>query len=368
MEPIRVLHVFGSLNSGGAESRTMDIYREIDRNKIQFDFLVHTKTIGEFEPEIKQLGGRIYRVPRLNLKTVFRYIKELKIFFDNISSHQIVHAHMLSTAFIYLFLAKKKKVQKRIAHSRNSSRSQLSITNIVKEITEKMSRFFATDMFAVSKYAGYSKFGKKKVDSGEVKIIPNSIKAEKFGFDEKTRKNIREKLDVQNQIVVGHVGRFQSQKNHLFLLDIFYELCTIKSNFLLILIGDGPLKHEIKSKIEKLGMKDKVILLGIRSDVQDLLQAIDVLVFPSTHEGFPGVVLESQAAGLPCVISSKITEEVNLTKQVKYVSLSESSSCWANETIAHMNKNTRKNNYDIIKNSGYDIKSTAKWYEEFYLT
>ncbi|GEK57700.1 glycosyl transferase group 1 [Marinococcus halophilus] len=367
MGPIRVLHVFGNLDTGGAESRTMDIYRQIDRSKVQFDFLVHTEKKGYFEDEINDLGGKVYRVPSFSPRNFFEYFKQVNNFFKLISNHRVVHGHMLTTAFIYQFLARKNGVVTRVAHARAGTRGELSFINLVKEILEKLSRFQVTDMFAVSKIAGNSKFGKRKVSSGEVKVVPNAIKADKFKFNQTIRESMREKFNVERELLVGHIGRFQPQKNHLFLLDIFNEIRKIYPESLLILIGDGPYKEKIETKIKKLEMSKNVILLGIRSDIQDLLQAIDVLVFPSTHEGFPGVVLESQAAGIPCIISDQITEEVNVTNQVKYVPLNEDSHYWAEQVVNTLNEFDRKDGYDLIKNSDYDINSTARWYEEFYL-
>lgn len=367
MEPLRVLHVFGGLDSGGAESRTMDIYRKLDKDKVQFDFLIHTNKKGFFEDEILNMGGRIHRVPRLSFKTIFAYSNAVKNFFNSHPEYKIVHGHMLSTAFIYLKIAKSKGVPVRIAHSRSGSRAQKDVVAKIKNFTDKLSRLHATHLFAVSKLAGYGAFNKKRVESGEVKIIPNAIDSKRYNFNENKRNEIREKLGLNNNLVIGHIGRFSPQKNHLFILNVFTEIQKNQPKSKLVLIGDGPMQSQIKEKITALDLEDSAFLLGVREDVQDLLQAMDVLLFPSTHEGLPGVVLEAQAAGLPSVISDTITDEVKITDLVKYISLTMEKDDWAKEVINMVMETERENTHESIVKVGYDIASVAKWYESFYL-
>lgn len=367
MQPIRILHVFGSLGSGGAESRTMDIYREIDKNKVQFDFLIHTNNKGFFEDEITRMGGKVYRVPRLGLQTLLSYPKAVIKFYQSHPEFKIIHGHLLSTSFIYLSIAKARKVPVRIAHSRCASRAEKDIVNKIKNATEKLSRFYATHLFAVSKLAGIDAFGKKRVEQKKVKIIPNAINSKKFTFDANKRKTFRNKLNLKDNFVVGHIGRFVTQKNHFFLLEIFSRILKIRPEAKLMLVGDGAMRPKIEGKIEQLKIKSSIILLGIRDDVGDLLQAMDVLLLPSIQEGFPGVVLEAQAAGLPCVISSAITDEVKLTELVEYVPLKNSSEDWAKKVIHASEPHNRINTYDDIVTAGYDIIEVAKWYETFYL-
>ncbi|NMA84154.1 MAG: glycosyltransferase family 1 protein [Epulopiscium sp.] len=366
MAKIRILHVFGALNSGGAESRTMDIYREIDRNIVQFDFLVHTHEKGFFDDEIRALGGNIYRVPRFNLKNLTSYIRGVDDFFRDHKEYRIIHGHILSTAFIYFKIAKKYNIPVRIAHSRSGTRAQLNIVNIIKELTEKLSKLYVTDMLAVSKIAGYSAFGKRDVDSGKVAIMPNAIKADKYTFNKNLRQDTRKELNIENSFVVGHIGRFSPQKNHEFIIDIFNEIKKKNEHSKLILVGEGPLRSSVKSKVLKLGLEKDVLFLGVRSDVPNLLNAMDTLLFPSTHEGLPGVVLEAQASGLPCIISDKITSEVRITDLVEYLSLDKSAGYWADVVLDYSSKIIRKNTYDKIVEAGYDTKAVAKWYESYY--
>lgn len=367
MEPIRILHVFGGLDSGGAESRTMDIYRNINKNKVQFDFLIHTSKKGFFEDEILKMGGKIHRVPQFNLKSIFSYPRAIKKFFRSHPEYKVVHGHMLSTAFIYLSIAKNQSVPIRIAHSRSGSRAQKNIINKVKNLTDKLSRFYATHKFAVSKIAGYGAFGKKRVDSKEVKVIPNAIDSKKYIFSESIRNRLREEKSLSNDFVMGHIGRFAPQKNHLFLLEVFAEVQKKIRNSRLVLVGDGSMRSQILDKITALGLEESVTLLGVRNDVKDLLQAMDVLVFPSTHEGLPGVVLEAQASGLPSVISNAITKEVNITDLVEYESLDEGAKHWASTIVNIAMTTRRKNMHGEFVESGYDIVKVSKQYQSFYL-
>ncbi len=180
----------------------------------------------------------------------------------------------------------------------------------------------------MSKLAGISEFGKKAVDSGKVIVIPNAIDTKKYFYDGDKRNRKRFELGLQDYFVVGHIGRFHPQKNHKFLLEIFKCIKEKQEKSKLVLVGDGPLRSQIENQIQKLGIEDSVMLLGSRSDVPEILQAMDVLVFPSLYEGLPGVVLEAQAAGLPCIVSDTVTEEVAITNLVKYLSLKREPYYW----------------------------------------
>lgn len=361
-EPIRVLHVFGRLDSGGAESRTMDIYRNIDRNKIQFDFAIHTEDECYFSNEIKSLGGEIYSFPRFTGKNFFQYQKAWNNFFKTKKIYNIIHGHQTNVGFFYLREAKRAGIKTRISHSRNANEE-----NRIKQFFSKLSRIYATDWFAVSRLAGISCFGNKNVKSGKVKILPNAIEAKKYSYDLDIRNLKRQELGIIDKFVVGHIGRMHPQKNHKFLCEIFKKMKEVNEDSFLLLIGDGTLKEDIKKHLEKLGLLDSVLFLGVRTDVSELLQAMDCLVFPSFYEGLPGVVLESQAAGLPSVISDKITTEVQVTDYVKFLSLDQSSEDWTDQTFKLVKAMPRKTTFNDIVNAGYNIETVANWYEKFYL-
>lgn len=360
-EPIRVLHVFGRLDSGGAESRTMDIYRQIDRCKVQFDFAIHTEDKCFFTDEVKSLGGKIYSFPRFNGKNYFQYRKKWNEFFKKHPEYRIVHGHQTNTGFVYLKEAKVNSVLVRIAHSRNSNKE-----NFLKKHICKLSKLYATHLFAVSKVAGISEFGEKAVNKGQVKILPNAINAKKYSYNPEIRKQKRSELGIKDELLIIHIGRFHPQKNHMFLLDLFNHIIKVELNAKLLLVGDGSLKSEIVKKISDLQIAKSVIIAGTRTDVPDLLQAGDMLLFPSLFEGLPGVVLEAQAAGLPCIISDTITDEVKVTDLVEYIPLEQSAEVWAAKVLGIDSKFKRRNTYEEITEKGYDIESVAKWYEDFY--
>lgn len=362
LEPIRILHVFGNLNAGGAESRTMDIYRAIDKKKIQFDFAIHTENECFFTNEVNALGGRIYTFPRFNGRNYFKYRNAWYLFFKDHPEYKIVHGHQTNTGFLYLNEAKKNNVPVRIAHSRSSNKE-----NIIKKYICKMSKLYASHLFAVSKLAGISEFGGRAISKGKVKILPNAIDGEKYSFDKVIRQKKRSELGLNDELTICHIGRFQKVKNHAFLVNIFKNIYERKINVKLVLIGDGELKEYIKAEIKRLNLINSVILTGIREDVPELLQAMDILVFPSLYEGLPGVVLEAQAAGLPCIISDTITEEVKITELVDYMSLKKSPEDWADKVLNFGTSFKRRNTYNDIVKAGYDIKMISNWYENFYI-
>jgi glycosyltransferase involved in cell wall biosynthesis len=361
-EPIRVLHVLGRLDLGGAESRTMDIYRKIDRSKVQFDFAIHTEDKCFFTDEVKALGGKIFSFPRFNGKNYFQYKKSWNKFFREHPEYRIVHGHQTTTGFVYLKEAKTNNVPIRIAHSRNSNKE-----NLAKKHLCKLSKLYATHLVAVSSIAGISEFGFKAVINDLVKILPNGIDAKKYSFNKEVRNMKRKELGLKEEISVFHIGRFHPQKNHMFVLEVFKEILSLEPKAKLLLVGDGELRDEIEYKIYDMKIENSVTLAGIRSDVPDLLQAADVLLFPSFYEGLPGVVLEAQAAGLPCVISASITSEVGITDLVEYVSLDKDAQYWADKLICSLRNYKRRNTYHEIVQAGYNIESVSKWYQDFYL-
>jgi glycosyltransferase involved in cell wall biosynthesis len=362
-EPVKVLHVFGRLDSGGAESRTMDIYRQIDRNKVQFDFAIHTEDKCYFTAEVKSLGGRIYSLPRFNGKNYFQYKKNWNEFFKQHPEYRIVHGHQTNTGFVYLREAKVNNVPVRIAHSRNSNKE-----NFIKKHICRLTKMYATHLFAVSKIAGISEFGKKAVNEGLVEILPNAIDTKKYPYNNEVRKKKRAELALGNELLIIHIGRFHPQKNHNFLLEIFEQILLTEASSKLLLVGDGPLKDEIFNKVSQKNIEASVIFAGIRSDVPELLQAADVLVFPSLFEGLPGVVLEAQAAGLPCIISNAITNEVKVTALAEDLPVDMGARYWAERIFNCQIGHIRKDMYSEIKAAGYDIDSVAKWYEDFYIS
>lgn len=365
-EPIRILHVLGSTNLGGAESRIMDIYRYIDREKVQFDFLVHQTDTGYYEEEIKQLGGRIYRVPRFKLYNLLAYKKALQKFFAEHHEFKAVHGHMTSTATIYLKIAKKVGIPMTIAHARSAGVDKGLKGRITLWIRKPL-KHRCDYMFSCSGLAAEAVFGSKNTLDGKVKIIPNAIDVAPFRYQEEVRQKMRSSLGVEDKFVIGHVGRFHYAKNHEYLLKIFVKIAEKKENAVLFLLGEGSLMEEMKKLAISLGIEEKVIFFGNKKETWDYYQAMDYFVFPSRFEGLPGTVVEAQSAGLKCLISDTIAKEVGITDLVTYKSIEVEPAEWAAWVLEHENY-IREDVYEQIAAAGFDVKEQAKRYEQFYIS
>lgn len=359
MEPIRILHVVTYMGRGGLETMLMNYYRNMDRTKIQFDFLVHRDFEADYDLEILSLGGKIYHVPRLN-PFDRNYIKTIDNFFNIHNEYKIVHSHLDCMSGIPLKYAKKNGIPIRIAHAHTKSQDK-NLKYPIKLVAKQMIPQYATKLFACGNEAGSWMFHGRKFN-----ILNNAIDAEKYQYNEKIRTKCREQLKLHNQLVVGHVGRFSPPKNHDFLIEIFYELLKKKPNSKLLLIGDGEGRKLIEKKAIRLGIKNQVLFLGVRSDVSQLMQAIDVFVFPSLYEGLPVTLIEAQAAGLPCLISNQVPLECKMTDLVHVKKLSDDASIWADK-ILDLSKKERKNTMSYIKECGYDIHVNAQRLQSYYL-
>ncbi len=369
--PIRVLQVFAQMNRGGAETMIMNIYRNIDRSKVQFDFLVHTYERCAYDKEIESLGGKIYRLPRYRGYNHIKYKREWGKFLQEHREYKLIHGHVRSTASIYSKVAKKYGLITIIHSHSTNSRGNL-LERIIKGILQYRIRHIADYFFACSEEAGCWLFGKNTIKSNRFNIVKNSIDVNDFKFKNEKRKHMKEMLNISNKFVVGHIGSFTYAKNHEYLIEIFKEVIGLKIDAVLLLIGDGELKSKIVDKIRKMGLEQRVIITGTVSNVHDYLQAMDVFVFPSHYEGMGMAVLESQAAGLPSFVSDSIPDEVLVTDLVKRISTKKSPKHWANIIANQQNNNARQlhnrvNYIEEIISSGYDIKNATDWLMDYYL-
>ncbi|MBD5456690.1 MAG: glycosyltransferase family 1 protein [Lachnospiraceae bacterium] len=366
-EPIRILHVLGNTQLGGAESRIMDLYRHLDRNRVQFDFLVHTEKKGYFDEEIDKLGGRIFRVPRFCIYNIFQYRKALKDFFKVHNKFKAVQGHITSTASIYLPIAKKAGIPITIAHARSAG-----VDKGVKGILTRMLRRNLSDkadyLFTCSKLAGISVFGNKAVLEGRTVFVPNAIDSTAFDYNVKKREEMRRELNVENKYVLGHVGRFHYAKNHEYLLRIFAKLCESEKEgreYALLLLGEGGGMEGMKALAKELGIEDKTYFLGNHSNIYDYYQAMDYFVYPSRYEGLPGTVIEAQSAGLTCLMSDTICEEVIVTDLVQTMSIQEDPGKWADH-IRVSSDYERKSHVREIQKAGFDVSAQAEIMMKFY--
>ncbi len=345
-------------NSGGVESVIMNYYRKLNKEKFQFDILVH-KTKVAYEDEIKSLGGNIFYVPPRR-DNYFLYKKELKKFFkENAKNYEAIWVNVCGLSNIdYLKYAKKYGIKTRIIHSHNSKNMGSILTEILHKINRLFIRKVATDFWSCGELASRYFYNKKIINSNKHKIINNAIDVDKFRFNEKTRNEYRKELGIENEFVIGHVGRLHFQKNQEFLIDIFAEIQKCNQNSKLVLVGDGEDKEKLVQKIKEKDLQDKVLFLGIRKDIPYLLQTFDTFVFPSLFEGLPVVLFEAQAAGLKIFAADTISDKSKITSNFKFLSLKSPAKEWA-ELILNCceegydrlisNEEMKKSNYDIDK-------------------
>jgi glycosyltransferase involved in cell wall biosynthesis len=363
--PIRVLHVVVNMNRGGAETLLMNLYRNIDRTKIQFDFL--TCKEGIFDGEISDLGGKVYRIPYVTEVGHFQYGKILEEFFKSQLEYKIVHSHLDKMSGLVLKAAKKAGIPVRISHSHNTSSEGNMAAKLYKGYIGQMINSNATFYYACSQVAGEWLFkGRAKSAS----ILKNGIDIDHFKYSPQTRREIRKELHLsENDIVFGHVGRFAHQKNHEFLIDVFAEFCKGENDSILLLVGDGPLREEIEKKTFDLKINNKVKFLGVRSDIPRILQALDLFMFPSLHEGLPVSLIEAQGAGLPCFISDQVSKEVDMgLNLVQFLPLN-NKSLWIERIKKRLSiLDSRELNLEPLKQKGYNIKDSASQLEKFYLS
>lgn len=390
-KPIRVLHVLGGVGLGGAESRIMDLYRQMDREEIQFDFLIHSSAVKSgfcelqrdgaclkqdakndkcvrkkqfYDEEILSNGGRIYVLPKFKVYNYISYRRAVRDFFRHHHEFRVVQGHMTSTASIYLPIAKRSGISVTAAHARNAG--------VVRGPKGMATRFFrrgladkADVLFACSTLAGEDVFGQKAMEQGRVKIIHNAIDVKRFTYHEEERKKTREALGIADALVLGHVGRFDYQKNHPYLLEVFAAVSRKRPDSVLLLLGEGAARPAMEERCRELGIAERVRFLGNRKDTERYYQAMDVFLLPSFFEGLPGVLVEAQAAGLACIVSDTVTREAQATDLVTWLSIDDPPERWADEVIkraAYVRRNTVKE----LTKAGFDVRTQAVGYRAFY--
>lgn len=357
----KILMVAHGMVRGGIENFIMNVYRSIDKEKIQFDFIVHTNERCDFDEEIESMGATIYHSPDYRIVNHIAYSKWWNDFFKEHKEYKIIHSHLDSSANIHLRIAKKHGLVT-IAHSHNTMEGH-GLRAVVKSFLKIGFNNCCDYKFGCSQTACDWLFG----SDSSAKVIRNGIISKNYVYSESKRNEIVKEFHLENKVVLGNVARFSHQKNHDFLIDIFNEYHKINRNSALLLIGDGELKTQIESKVEELNLKDSVVFTGVRSDIPALLNAIDVFVMPSFHEGLPVSIVEAQASGMRCLLSDSITEETNISGLVDFISLQEPAVTWA-ERIDKALPYNRENTSSKIISAGYDIGSTAEWLTDFYIT
>lgn len=369
MREIKVLQIGMTKNWGGLETYLLQQFHNIDKSKIKYDFVNITSEYRIVkEDEIIRSGSKIYNICSRHINPLKHYWQWLCLLSNKGRKYQAIVLNSNSLAYVFpLFIAKFFGIPRRIIHSHNAGfEIKLDIfRSLFITFNKILLSFSATDYWACSQKAGEWMFGKNK----NFTVIHNAINSENYKFDAVKREKIRCKLNLKNKFVVGHVGRFSYPKNHKFLINIFYEVQKIEPDSILMLVGDSvnddKLLVEAKEQVKILNIENKVLFLGMRNDVSDLMQAMDCFVFPSHFEGFGIVAVEAQAAGLKCYLSDVIAKEVRITDLVNFISLNESPKTWAKQILSNRNY-IRKDMTDQIKKSGYDIKMEIRKIERIY--
>lgn len=377
MKPIRILQVLGRLDRGGAESMIMNLYHQMDTTQIQFDFILHTNEECDYNKDVRKRGGMIYCVPPFFGTNILNYKKAWNDFFKKHKQYKVVHCHIRSTASIIVPIAQKYGC-KVIVHSHNTS-SGTGITSMIKTIMQLPIRKQADYLFACSKQSGEWLFGKKACQKPNFHVLPNAINVKAFRFTKENQQEAKKNLTFlmnrkQNNnepILIGHIGRFEQQKNHKFLIEIAKEMLSLNKNVYFFFIGTGEKEQEIKQLVERYQLQKHILFLGTRRDVPLLLQGMDLLLFPSLFEGLPVTLVEAQASGLPILCSDVITKESVLTDLVFQESLNSPTRIWAERALEIINRSNKDQNKrtkysDEVCKSGYGIEQSAHWLADFY--
>ncbi len=341
----------------------MNLYRNIDREKIQFDFVKHTDEKGTFEDEITELGGKIYTAPKFRIFNLMKYKSWWKKHLIEHLEHQIIHGHMFTISSVYFKVAQKlKRITVGHSHSSKPSNNISNIKNIFKTIMRKDIAKIADYRLACSVKAGEFLFPNK-----DFHILKNAIDANTFIYNPKTRNEMRKKLGYTDlDIVLSIVASFTVPKNPLGVLEIFKEIHKNNLNIKLLWVGDGPLRAAFESEVSNAGLNDSVKTLGVRNDIPNILQAADIFMLASFFEGLPVSAVEAQASGLPCLLSEGISRETAITDLCRFLPI-DKPELWA-KAVSELDLSKRRNTKSEIVNAGYDIEKTAKWLENFYIS
>lgn len=354
----RVLHIVGTMDMGGQETFIMNIYRKIDRKKVQFDFVVHSNNRGYYEDEIEKLGGKIYRIEPMGRNIIKHCRKLYKILKKN--PKYIIHRHTCSSiVWIDLLVAKIAGIEERVVHCHAT---QATSHEIINAIFKPILNLLSTIKLACSKKAGIFLYGKKQ----KFEVIYNAIDTEKFLFNDRIRNKIRKEYNINDdELILGHIGRFDKAKNQKFLIEIFEKVVNVKKDTQLWLIGDGEIKKDLEKLVIEKGLKDNIKFLGTRNDVNEYLMAMDIFVFPSIYEGLGIALIEAQCTGIDCIVSENIVNEAIVTPNVIKINLNDES-VWIKKILNHKKQKSRLINIDQTKINNYRIENLINQMEEIY--
>ncbi len=367
MEKIRVVHFTIANTAGGVTKSVLELWKYIDREKFHFDFVTMSDKL-DFADELEKEGCKIYYLSAYAEDDIAVFTREVREIFSN--GYDVVQ---LQTAwwrgFVVEEIAKGMHIPKVIIYGNNTDvhiREDYSREAARKQhfqYRELLSENIATDFAACSEEAARWLYG-DKIPKEKIKIIPYGVALEQYRYDADVRKRYRAELEIENEYVIGHVGRFAYQKNHEFLIEIFRKIVRIDNNVKLLLVGIGELEEKVKAEVREYKLEDKVIFTGKREDVCGLMQAMDIFVFPSRFEGFGIVLIEAQAAGLKCLTSKNVPEKARITDNIEFLDLDQR--VWIDGILKYKKGYAREDMYNIMEQKGWSMKAYAEAFEQIY--
>jgi|SRR5690625_1710747 len=359
---VRVLNVISSLElGGGVQQLLLNYFKHMNRNQIQFDYIVHGNKIGGLEKEVKKLGSNVYHVSPKK-ESFFKNIKEINKVIKE-GNYDVVHCHQDLSNFSSLFLAKVNLVPVRISHAHSNFTTKSRLRNIRNSIMRILNKKFANSFFACSLDSGRWLHGEQWKPNGNNVLLKNAIDIERFSFNEQLRIEYRRQLGIVDKTVLLHVGRFSKEKNHMFMLEILEKVLMKDKNYILMFVGSGDIENEVKNAAKTRKISDHIMFLGARKDVPELMHASDVHLLPSKHEGFGMTAIEAQVSGLFTLVSDKVPLDTRISELIKYLPIN-TASPW-NEEIINIKLGRRHSQANAAEKSGYSISSQAYNYEKW---
>ncbi len=357
----RILCILGKMNSGGVESIMLSYYRGLDKTKYQYDFIYEEGSACEFPKDILDMGARAFKVP--SVSSPLAYFSSVRKIIKR-EGYKIVHSNLNTLSVFSLFAALCCGTKYRILHNHTTSSPVEKKRDLFKKILRPFNVMLTNRPCACSELAARWMYGDKAVDSGNVKIFNNGVEIDKYKFSSEYRNEIRKEFKIENKKVIGHVGRFVTTKNHLFIIDLFERYCSICDDAILLLVGNGELFEKVKACVDEKGLSDKVIFAGIRNDVFKFYSAFDVFILPSLYEGLPVVGMEACASGVPVLLSDEITRECAVTDIVSFLPITDAK-VWA-DAILNIEESNREAASKQMENGPYNIHNCVKVLEDYY--
>ncbi|MEH7461454.1 glycosyltransferase family 1 protein [Bacillus thuringiensis] len=357
MAQIKILYILGAFGSGGVESVVSNVHQNIDHSRFKIDFVLFNGLDHSRKSDLEKYGSKVYFIERSG-KGIIKFISETYKILRK-ERYDVIHAHTNEAALFSAIAGVLARTPERICHSHNTSFGK---NERIVPFFRVPFKLFSTHLFACSKLAGTALFGEK----ANFTVINNAIDVKKYTFKPAIREKVKKSLGLEGKFVIGNVGRLSYQKNHSFILEIYKKVVALQKDTVLLLIGDGELEADIKNKVHQLGLENNVLFLGARGDVNELLQVMDVFLLPSHYEGLPVSLIEAQSAGLPCIASDAITNEVKITNLVEFLSLDSPADYWAEMVLKYSKGYQRKDMFDEMKRAGYEMGESVKRVQMLY--